>query len=321
MVRQWRLFLDDRTVPLTPRMTEPFRAKRAEAYERFAEGLGICFGCCWSNITPMPTTPPYLNAPLQLTVLEVRHPPANYLTRGEVAGLKQALQRVLPFHMVDEMQEVRWPAMSATPRSIELNRFVSRDKRTCVTFGPEAISVETTDYPGWTHFKEVVRSVLDARQDIAPVDGVTRLGIRFIDEIRVPVTGAAIDWSEWVAESLIAPRLSTSELALEVRQQQSVVEYVSGDNETLTVRFGQIDGPPAVASSPHLARPDLPPPGPYFLIDTDVAWAVQEGEAVPELSVDQIQAQMHRLHPPAKSVFEALITDKLREEIFNAAEN
>ncbi|WP_344294506.1 TIGR04255 family protein [Agromyces neolithicus] len=271
----------------------------------------------------MPHTPPYGNAPLQLVVAEVRHPQSADLTRGEIATLKQQLSSVAPLQATDQASdfqiEVGPNGVPGPPRvrTREVTKFLTRDRRTTISFSNEFLSVETTKYVGWTKFQRFLDAALRARQDVVPVDGLTRLGLRYIDEIRIPVSIQPVpNWSEWVQSSLLAPEVKVDSTSLTVAQQQSTVQYrLDGLGETLALRYGAVDGPPAVQSAPHLLRPDVPPEGPYFLIDTDVAWTLADGEDLPELLPVDVMKRADRLHGPTKAVFESVITGRLREEV------
>jgi uncharacterized protein (TIGR04255 family) len=54
-------------------------------------------------------------------------------------------------------------------------------------------------------------------------------------------------------------------------------------------------------------------PGPYFLIDTTGAWTLSDGE-VPKYIVDDALELCERLHDPLHVLFEASITERLRDE-------
>jgi uncharacterized protein (TIGR04255 family) len=53
------------------------------------------------------------------------------------------------------------------------------------------------------------------------------------------------------------------------------------------------------------------------LIDTDVAWEIKPGEPYSEPRREDVVGVVERLHEPAEAVFEAAITNRLREEVLN----
>lgn len=264
----------------------------------------------------------YLHAPLVMAILEVKHPQSSALTRGELAALKAALVKVLPLQSTDEQVEVQVAigaagAASVTPaqRLRTVHRFASRSRTASVSFTPDAFSLETTSYRGWREFRDMAKLVATALKDVAPVDGIQRIGLRYIDEIRVPYAPDEVpDWREWIRADLIAPNA----LGLRPVQQQAVVQYrTDRPGETVTLRYGAIVGPPAVSSGA-LARPPAPASAPFFLLDTDAAWEVVPGDQIPELDIDFLIETAERLHEPVKSLFHAALTPKLVEEVLNA---
>lgn len=264
-------------------------------------------------------TPPYPNQPVALALVEVKHPESGPLSQPAIVALKAALRPYFPIHKTEEMTEVMLtfgPGMGpGEHRQSSVPRFISRDRQSSVTFRVDAVVVETTRYPGWTEFKKLVEACLNAREDVAPVDGVERIGIRLIDEIRVP-SEPSPNWSEWVDQSLTGPRIKVDDLEMHVQQQQSVVQYgSSAPGETLTLRYGAIQGPPAVQSTPNLVRLNVPDVGPYFLLDTDAAWTVTDEVAVPAFDQSAILNVADRLHRPMKGLFERSITAQLRTKV------
>jgi uncharacterized protein (TIGR04255 family) len=263
----------------------------------------------------------YSSPPLILAVIEIRHPTSGYLTRGDVASLKQSLVKTVPLHKeetVTEIQMMIQPNSSphANPTTKTNHRFLTRDRQTSVTFGADFIAIETTDYKSWTELKLLAELAITARQKIAPVDGVERIGIRFIDEIRVPDDQKDSGWNGWIADSLLPPNLSDH--GLQTLQQQSTVQYGLGDaGETLTLQYGAVDGPAVSVASTNLVRAVVPRSGPFFLLDTDAGWVPAPGESVPELHPSSVLEVADRLHEPVSKLFEELITDKLRNEVLN----
>jgi len=255
-------------------------------------------------------------------VLEIKHPSSDFLSRGDLAGIKQQLEHVAPLQKAEDVSEFQMVVNGGNPplsnsRNITVHRFSARDKRTSITYGSESILVETTDYVNWTWFRDLAVKAVAVRQEIAPVDGLERIGLRYIDEIRVPVVGV-VDWAGWVAPELLPPTFANTNVTLKPMQQQAVVQYSTDtEGDTLTLRYGAVIGPPAVTGGPNLVRANLPEPGPYFLIDTDSAWTLPPGTSVPELSLESVVEIANRLHVPAESIFEELITDKLRTEVLS----
>lgn len=195
-------------------------------------------------------------------------------------------------------------------------KLIARDKQTSVTFTTESLVVETTAYAGWQAFRTVVEAALKARQTVAPVEGFERIGLRYIDEIRIPNRDRTLAWSEWVDGSLLGPSHVFESLELRQAEQQGIVVYATPNpGETYTLRYGAMDGPPVVGTAPNLVRRGLPEAGPFFLLDTDGAWVLGEDAEIPQLDPAAVMVIADRIHRPIKEMFELLITDRLRKEV------
>ncbi|WP_454299558.1 TIGR04255 family protein [Salana multivorans] len=258
----------------------------------------------------------YPNAPLVWTVFQVQHPRAE-LTPGAVAALKQRLVKILPFHDTQELVtgtvDFGSAGMSSPRQSVQLiHRFTSRDRGTVLSCAAESTSLETFRYEGWANFRVTLGEALSARFEISDPQGYGRVGLRYVDEVRVP--GESPRWADWISTTLLPPEIPES-LGLRVRQQQSVVQFADTDPaRTVTLRYGLADGPSTVLEP---GRASAAAVGEYFLFDTDVAWSLPPGEAVPEISVDDLLRVADELHLPAQQLFEWWPTDALRNEVFN----
>ena len=178
----------------------------------------------------------------------------------------------------------------------------------------EAIVIETTRYVRWEDLRALVADVLDARNQVGDVDGVERVGLRYVDEIRVP--GAPADeWAPWVDVTLLGPGPVGEELGLAPALWQGTSAFAPGPQRTVVLRYGPRDGY-AVDPGGDIKR-SMPTPGPFFLMDIDSFWIPSEG--TPEFDTKALLATCDELHAPVRTLFERLITDRLREEVFRRA--
>jgi uncharacterized protein (TIGR04255 family) len=171
--------------------------------------------------------------------------------------------------------------------------------------------IETTRYLKWEKFRKIAAEVFTARSDVAPVDGIERVGLRYIDEIRVPVTDEGVDWGPYVDVTMLGPAVLAPELGLVNEQWQGIAVFHPAPGDALVLRYGPRVGY-AVEPGGDLRRP-APPPGPFFLMDIDSFWA--PSDEVPEFAVDPLLETSDRLHAPVRRLFERLITERLRAEV------
>lgn len=256
----------------------------------------------------------YPNPPLVMVVLEIRHPRSEVSTPAHTF-MKSVMSEYTPIERVETGVEFEI-AQNGPPQSKQImrRRLVSRDLHTSVSFQESAIVIETSHYEGWEWLRTLALAALTARNEFAPLDGLERIGLRYIDEIRVPAVD--VDWAEWVSADLIAPRVRESPLMMRLTQQQSVAQYQSDEpGYTFTLRYGVSRGA-VVGSTEHLRRLQEPPPdGEFFLIDTDAAWTDPSG-SVPVFDPAHVLEICDALHAPIKMLFESLITKRLRDEVF-----
>ncbi|MGC1513463.1 MAG: TIGR04255 family protein, partial [Acidimicrobiales bacterium] len=55
-----------------------------------------------------------------------------------------------------------------------------------MTVRAESLTVEATSYRGYLDFRVLLKSAFEAVEQVMQPDGLTRLDMRYIDEIRIP---------------------------------------------------------------------------------------------------------------------------------------
>ena len=260
----------------------------------------------------------YPNAPIVLMVAEIKHTAHGPLDEKQSRIISEAVKETLPIITEDVEQNLSFSAApdGSMPQpqvsQTKALRWSSRDKRTVVTVRPDSISVETTKYRRYEDVRLLLEKSLTALADAIVPDGVTRIGLRYIDEIRVPSNddSGIPRWDEWVDGSLLGPHdIEIGQGLLPVRNEGASA-FSGGDSTRLVLRYGAQDTY-VVGSTPQLRRP-LPAPGPLFKLDIDSYW---QPEDIPAFAPARILAMADKLHGPVRSIFEGLITDKLRNEV------
>lgn len=264
----------------------------------------------------------YPNAPIEFVACEVQFPVSPSLTSDEALRvLHAALFDWLPLVQPEvETTLMFGPAGQQPPLTSQHLRFLSRDRRFCVVVSSSRVSVETTAYPGWRDFRVMVERALAAvAKTEAPVPGLTRVGLRYIDEIRVPDPGP--DGGRWT--HYIDPRLSgAATVSLAGRppaDMQAALQFDLGEGHAAVVRYGARRGQ-AVGDAPLRRRGSHGSEEEYFLFDVDSFW-LAPADSLPEFSVDAAMTIANRLHEPVRNIFEASITDDLRAILRRAPSN
>ena len=260
----------------------------------------------------------YPNAPIVLVAVEVRHPVCEPLDRKQVAELSARIKKLLPLPgEIDEVSVVVQSGASSFPMPSQTTastwpRWTSRNKRTALTVRHDSLVLETTEYGSYERVRGLLELALEGRLAAGVPAGVERVGLRYIDEVRVPLEeGEDIPaWREWVDPSLLGPEHLAVVPELVPVRSEGLLVCAGNDNRALVVRYGA-QNEHVVPSTPELRR--TLPPGPLFKLDFDSFW--QAGDEVPEFDADFVLRQVDALHEPVRYVFESLITERLREEV------
>lgn len=253
----------------------------------------------------------YPSAPVVLVALEVRHPGVDPMGAAAIARAKKILAGVTPLQEPQTISGITITPAGPPTQTVETaQRFSSRDRSTAVTFRSSAVVVETTRYGQYEDLREVIELALQAREAAGAVDGVLRVGLRYIDEIRVPGEDGLLGWAEWVDRSLLGPGPLAAEHGLSAAQWQGLAVFDGTAGAQLVLRYGPGEGY-AVDPGGELRRP-APAPGPFFLMDIDNFWVP---DPVPNFDVPALLQRCDDLHKPVRALFESLITEKLRKEV------
>ncbi|MEO6626998.1 MAG: TIGR04255 family protein [Aquihabitans sp.] len=257
----------------------------------------------------------YPNAPVVLVALELRHPAAEVLSNAQRLKIKRRLAAHVPIMRSAELTQIATIHTVGSPapeiRVEEFPRYFNRSNTFAVSMRTEAIVIETTRYVRWEELRKVAVEVLKARQDVGGLDGIERVGLRYIDEIRVP-GDPADGWASWVDRTLLGPASLGEELGLGPVLWQGLTAFTPGPERTIVLRYGPREGY-AVDPAGDLKR-STPTPGPFFLLDVDSFWTPDNG--VPEFDIETLLMTCEELHAPVRTLFERLITDRLRNEVF-----
>lgn len=268
----------------------------------------------------MPDTHEVLpNAPLALVAVEIRFPNG---TSGQPlpTNIRRSFRDLLGEEWVLESQTVPQFALTLGPGgplpqpglALTMPRFTLRDRTLAVAVTEQSMTVEATRYKHYPTFREVVERAVDAAAQVLVPDGIARVGMRYIDEIRVPDVGDdPAFWRDWVDVSLLAPQIDAMESAgFASIAWEAAAQYQTGPDQKLVLRYGPRIGYAVNPQGP-LKRPSVPPPGPLFLLDFDCYW---EPTDIPEFDPSTIMTTCDQLRAPIRALFDLLMTDKLQKE-------
>jgi len=253
----------------------------------------------------------YPSAPVVVATVEVRHPETPSLTQTERKKVKQALSRWAPIQRSSKqliVTSVIGAAGAGDQAFEEFPKYFSRDSMLAISFRKEAVVIEATRYDGWLDFKQIIEAAVQARTEIGVPDAVERVGVRYLNEIR-PEDGTSVDWTEWLNTAVLGPIELGESVGLEAKQWQGQAVYGPEDGRSLVLRYAPGEGQ-AVETGQELVRSKFTP-GPFMWIDIDSFWLHEV--TLPEFDTEVILGKCVDLHTPLRTLFEKLITPKLRE--------
>lgn len=267
----------------------------------------------------------YPNAPVALVTAEVKYP-------GEIGTpIPLRVQHAVSDALGDEwvvdpvvipqpsfaVQVGGMPVMSQPagfPTSSVL-RFADRRKGAAVAFTGGSISIETTQYRNWPTFRLTLEIAIRAAEKLLRPSGITRAGLRYIDEIRVEgVEGAG--WGQWLSPSVLPPAspVMVAEGCPPVAWNNAA-QYQTGDDRSLVLRYGPQSAQPGFVVNPDgpLLRPGPRPAGPFFLLDFDASW---QPTSVPRWDSELLLSTYDELRRPIRKLFDEIVTERLEAEVF-----
>src|ERR1700737_281888 len=209
----------------------------------------------------------YPNAPLRLVAAELRYPFAPRLGSPEVLEeLTGAFRNQFPIPEQAAVPVLMAMAARAggSPQPSTANRFLTKDRTSSVTVTPMNVLLETTQYEGYEWFRSLLESCLIALGTRAEaIVGLERVGLRYVNEIRVPGLTSFTEWERYVSNKILAPMSILGDR--EPSSIQGVVQAQPIDNVTILVRFGALKGQ-VVSPVGSLKVKQLAVDDPFFMV-------------------------------------------------------
>lgn len=253
----------------------------------------------------------YANAPLILVVAEVRITYSPRLRRQNTLDeILLELDDTLP--VVKQLQQAN---IQVGPDRVEQHgdmqsqfALLNRSSTVAATISSTAVILEATEYTEFPDFKDLYLRVCRAIERKIGSSAVERIGLRYIDEIRVPEPiDDARDWRGWVADPLVDIfNVASSGVASDY---QGLITYDLGSGCHLNFRSAALHGTGIVGNDPLRRRHVQSQSGPYFVLDLDGYW---EGGESHDFDLEWIGNILESLHTSTGEAFQNAITDRAR---------
>lgn len=256
-----------------------------------------------------PDRPIYRRTPLKLVTFELRFPPIPDLdSTNPSRGVVDALRARYPILGPPPVAQLEF-GPAATQHRTRGARFVDRSRTWTVAVMSDAVAVETSRYVRYERFAEEIDWVLAAVGGACAFPAVTRVGMRYINEIALDGVDELADWRGWIREDLLAGGLIDGYRA---RDYLATALFELDEHRRMTLRYGRVSQP--VADPNGVLRIDESPSGPYFLLDIDGFWEPSTDQ-FREYDAQEVQAVSLALHQPIRDIFELAITPALRARL------
>lgn len=256
--------------------------------------------------------PKYTNAPIQEAICEFQFVPSEGnpewdLTLPGRLQVQNALKEYSAPSRQQHMQTIAAGNAQGQPEVMVQNtlfrvQLPTKDGRSILSIGHNTLGVSVLHpYEGWENYRPRILSALEVYSDIAKQKVVSRIGLRYVNRIILPIPGAASAsrFLTHVQTSILATTQEKLKVEGKLTGINSRHEFETSDHVKIFVTHATID-------------PVMPKTSEY-LLDIDVVWDHNHIDGT-----GKITPVMDRLHDIEGGVFEALITDEARNH-FNEA--
>ena len=255
-------------------------------------------------------------APLAMVVAEIRYSYNPQLDQpGDKAKVLDAIKADLPVwqRRTENTFGLALGVENAqiTPSStVDLLEAGSADSQITAALSAEMLTLAMSG-KAYTMFEESLRPLL--AKAVAglhaqfPETLVTRAGLRYLDEIRVPEQPTTLDgWAPWIAVELLGGVDLLAGSGGRVVAMRSSYQYALSANRRAVLNWGPFFGTGVVGPEHPFHRADVPPEH-MFVLDVDMSWTPP---AATPLDPPGLVSVYDGLHEPTQAIFRAALTER-----------
>lgn len=189
-----------------------------------------------------PQQPLLRKSPLRVVLCQLRFPKILGLGRSDVRPFAAQLVETYPLADVDQMQPLELQISPAGVQQVQgiaqsVFKFQSEDGTWTVTLTDEWVALETTAYSGFPDFISRWFSVATATQKAFDLDRELRVGLRYVNELKLP-EGATIAHLRSLLSSEVIGPVSLDDRAEQLLRSWQEVRFRHGDNQGCTMQHG-----------------------------------------------------------------------------------
>ena len=252
----------------------------------------------------IPLAPPFQleRHPLTQVLCQIQFSPVLRIRQDEaVIGFQEAIRHTYPRYAKQQGME-----LLITPEGVQqqplgtaaLHRFDDSDGVFTAILSSEFIALETRKYTDIDDFVGRIVALAETVQEHYSPDEIQRVGLRFINELRLSAPDPKDEMQDAIAPVLLGAA-GSDELVDVVGGAQQVLE-LTGDDGRMLVRHGlHPQGGTTVVDAFTLANPLRPElQQPFYLLDID---AFREGSV--RYSIDGIESTLRGFNEDTRSFF------------------
>jgi uncharacterized protein (TIGR04255 family) len=227
----------------------------------------------------------FRKAPIALALAQVRFPVLIRFSEPQfIDEFSQAVRDEYP----RSERTVQVPVLFSPEQAQVLGatswRFSTEDERWSLVLSENALTLEVRGYSSVDEFAERFSVALRALVERLRPTRQTRLGLRYINEFRMPGAITLAEWQPFIQPELLGFGIAATNLFGEatIRTAREDLELTLEDG-SLVVRHGLLTG-----TTVEPRERDEPRTGPFYLLDMD-----RSDSSIQDLDPDRISGQLH----------------------------
>jgi uncharacterized protein (TIGR04255 family) len=227
----------------------------------------------------------FRDAPIVLALAQVRFPVLVRFSEPQfIDEFNQAVRDEYPRSERTVQVPAPFSPEQAQVLGTTLWRFSTEDERWSLVLAESALTLEVRGYSSIDEFASRFSVALRVLVERLRPTRQTRLGLRYVNEFRIPGAIALADWQPYIRQELLGFGLAAADLFGEatIRTAREDLELTL-ENGSLVVRHGLLTG-----TTVEPRERDDPRTGPFYLLDMD-----RSDSSIQDLDPDRTSDQLH----------------------------
>ena len=176
-------------------------------------------------------------------IFQLRFAPVRELTEREMESYYEQVKDLLPDMKLLQRMSLTATVSPQEPPSVATEKaqpvwvLHTKDQSNVLTVAAEQFTLECKKYEDIDALDRVFHALWSKFQSVYPVAVLTRVGLRYINQIVLP-TGNALEWTGWLSEEVVAAALKFPTPATLGLARSMHVAIWQGDNHGVRFQWG-----------------------------------------------------------------------------------